>query len=85
MSLKVYSLNPLLSTIHMIPLIQLTISAATNTCQEVVDSTIGTNEAIIISVATALNRTATNPAEKLRKNFTYESEINSRPDMMLII
>ena len=69
----------------MIPLIQLTISAATNTCQEVVDSTIGLNQAIIISVATALNRTATNPAEKLRKNFTYESEINSRPDMMLII
>ena len=70
MIMNVYSLNPLLRSIQMIPFIQLTINAVTN---NVVDSTLGLTTPTNIRDATALNRTATNPAEKLEKVFTVES------------
>ena len=67
--MNVYSLNPLLRSIQMIPLIQLIINAATSMGKDVDSSQLQPTILMIIRDATDLNSTATNPAEKLKRIF----------------
>ena len=71
--MNVYSLNPLLRSIQMIPLIQLIINAATSMDKAVDSSQLHPTIFMIIRDATALNSTATNPADKLEKVFVVKS------------
>ena len=71
MILNVYSLNPLLRSIQMIPLIQLIINAATSMGKDVDSSQLQPTILMIIRDATDLNSTATNPAEKLKRIFLW--------------
>ena len=74
--MNVYSLNPLLRSIQMIPLIQLIINAATSMDKVVDSAQLHPTILMIIRDATALNSTAANPAEKLKRIFCEIELIN---------